>query len=75
MPIRYMRALFLLEVRMLAVINYYEYCNLYDIEECESISKAKTILLLAGYLPVDKHPYAWRKGHDQTALIIPVDNP
>lgn len=59
---------------MLAVINYYDHCNFYDIEECESIARAKTVLLLAGYLPVDNHPYAWRKDYDKTALIIPVDD-
>lgn len=58
---------------MLAVINYYEFCNLVDLEECESIAKAKTLLLLAGYMPTDAHPYVWRKTDDQTALIIPVD--
>jgi hypothetical protein len=57
---------------MLAVINYYKSCNLVGIEECESVVKAKTLLLLAGYMPVDTHPYAWRKGYDETALIIPV---
>lgn len=57
---------------MLAIINYYESCNLVDIEECESVVRAKTLLLLAGYMPVDTHPYAWRKDHDETALIVPV---
>ena len=59
---------------MLAVINYYDHCNFYDLEECESVAKAKTILLLAGYLPDDKHPFVWSKGYDKTALIIPVDD-
>jgi hypothetical protein len=59
---------------MLAVINYYESCNLVDIEECESIVRAKTLLLLAGYMPIDAHPYTWRKGYDETALIIPVSD-
>lgn len=67
------RGRFHLEVRVLAVINYYEFCNLIDIEECESVVKAKTLLLLAGYLPHDKHPYVWRKDYDKTALIVPID--
>lgn len=56
---------------MLAVINYYDHCDFYDLEECESVARAKTILLLDGYLPSDEHPYVWRKGYAKTALIIP----
>lgn len=59
---------------MLAVINYYDHCDFYDLEECESVAKAKTKLLLEGYLPDDKHPFVWRKDNDKTALIIPVDD-
>lgn len=59
---------------MLAVINYYEHCNLVDLEEVSSVAKAKTILLLAGYMPVDKHPYAWRQSDVKTALIVPVSS-
>lgn len=59
---------------MLAVINYYEHCNLVDLEEVPSVVHAKTALLLAGYQPLDSHPYAWRKSDAETALIVPVSS-
>ena len=58
---------------MLAAIHWYEYCNLKEVELCESIVKAKTRLLLAGYLPHDEHPMVWRKTDEITALIVPYD--
>lgn len=58
---------------MLAAIYWYENCNLRGMELCESAAKAKTQLLLAGYLPDDKHPRVWRKTDEITALIVPYD--
>lgn len=58
---------------MLAAIHYYKDCDFYDMEVVESITKAKTKLLLAGYLPADEHPMVWRKTDEDTALIVPYD--
>lgn len=58
---------------MLAAIHYYKFCDFYALEECESMARAKTLLLLSGYLPHDKVHNVWRKDDENTAVIVPID--
>jgi hypothetical protein len=58
---------------MLAAIHYYKHCDFYEVEECESMTRAKTLLLLAGYLPQETTANVWRKDDESTAIILPID--